>query len=249
MLQLSNIKVKTPYGFDAESVPLMKEVKDLNRALHNTYVDFLRPLQHTSDMGFRPATTTRSVELSRDPSTSRDPDDWKTDSSSDDGNTSIREPSTTEKQRLSAAVRSRIATQSTPFLTAPGGPSKTSPGDEALQKSESSEKPVRRIAGRLVRKTVRKTSDSPPVHLLAPLDNDPVARQQTWAIFRANAKRIHDSKCEEGDESLQQPRQSQRSRSKKQFRYEPEAKFIEIFPATPTLATPLTILPPHPHPV
>jgi hypothetical protein len=53
---------------DAESVPLMKEVNDLNRALHNAYVDFLRPLQHTSNMGARPATTMRSVEPSRDPS-------------------------------------------------------------------------------------------------------------------------------------------------------------------------------------
>ena len=188
---------------DAESVPLMKEVNDLNRALHNAYVDFLRPLQQTSGIGAQPATTMGTVKPSRKSSDTRDRDDWKTDSSSDDGDTSIHEPSTTEKHRLSAAVWSRISAQSNPFLTASEGPSNTGPADGPLQKSESGEKPARRIAGRLVRKTVRKTSTTPPIHLLAPLDNDPVAKQQTWAIFRANAKRNHDSKIDEGDESVQ----------------------------------------------
>jgi hypothetical protein len=127
---------------DAESVPLMKEVNNLNRALHNAYVEFLRPLQQTSGIGAQPSTTMNPVKPSRKPSDTRDRDNWKTDSSSDDGDTSIREPSTTENHRLSAAVWSRISAQSNPFLTASEGPSNTGPADGPLQKSESGEKPA-----------------------------------------------------------------------------------------------------------
>ena len=106
---------------DGESVPLMNEVNSYNRDLHQAYVEFLEPLKETRSM--RKRSTTRkpagSIE-SRRYQLGPLPPEWQMDSSSeedDDSPLSMALPAV--KARLSAAIRARIAIQSSPTIETP----------------------------------------------------------------------------------------------------------------------------------
>jgi hypothetical protein len=140
----------TNRDIDGKSVLLMNEVNGYNRDLHQAYVEFLETLKETRSMRMRSTTRKPSGSIeSRRYHLGPLPTEWQMDSSSeedDDPPPSMALPAV--QARLSAAIRARIAIQSSPEIETPANDEKTHASSPRKDETAKQPDPLRRQSGR-----------------------------------------------------------------------------------------------------